>query len=75
MINQHCYSDTAVGIVYRIVFKYLYSAPQHPWANRGAYDTLRTISRSKLGRKVCQPLAFRANERARPGIHFFLFNS
>jgi len=27
-------------VLYCIVFKYLYSAPQQPWANRGAFGSI-----------------------------------
>jgi len=28
-----------INLLYCIVFKYLYSAPQQPWANRGAFGS------------------------------------
>src|SRR6218665_1337582 len=31
-----------------IVFKYLYSAPQQPWANRGAFGSISSKKRDKF---------------------------
>jgi len=34
--------------LYCIVFKYLYSAPQQPWANRGAFGSISSKKRDKF---------------------------
>jgi len=36
LIDQITLTSIWHCLLYCIVFKYLYSAPQHPWANRGA---------------------------------------
>jgi len=36
------------NILYCIVFKYLYSAPQQPWANRGAFGSISSKKRDKF---------------------------
>jgi len=35
--------------LYCIVFKYLYSAPQQPWVNRGAFGSISLSPLSGLG--------------------------
>ena len=35
-------------VLYCIVLKYLYSAPQQPWANRGAFGSISSKKRHKL---------------------------
>ena len=35
-------------LLYCIVFKYLYSAPQQPWANRGAFGSISSKKRDKI---------------------------
>jgi len=35
-------------VLYRIVFRYLYSAPQQPWANRGAFGSISSKKRQVL---------------------------
>ena len=34
--------------IFCIVFKYLYSAPQQPWANRGAFSSISSKKRDKF---------------------------
>jgi len=36
------------NILYCIIFKYLYSAPQHPWSNRGAFASINSKKRDKF---------------------------
>jgi len=38
-LNQEYYC------IYCIVFKYLYSAPQQPWVNRGAFGSISSKKR------------------------------
>jgi len=35
-------------VSYGMVFKYLYSAPQQPWANRGALGSINSKKRDKF---------------------------
>jgi len=35
-------------VLYCIVSKYLYSAPQQPWANRGTFDSISSKKRDKF---------------------------
>src|SRR6218665_115848 len=37
-----------VWLLYCIVFKYLYSAPQQPWPNRGAFGSISSKKRDEL---------------------------
>jgi len=39
---------TQSHLLYCIVFEYLYSAPQQPWANRGAFDSISSKKRDKF---------------------------
>src|SRR6218665_921777 len=43
-----CICKFLFKMLYCIVFKYLYSAPQQPWGNRGAFDSISSKKRQVL---------------------------
>src|SRR6218665_1970115 len=46
--NLQCNVSNMIIVLYCIVFKYLYSAPQQPWTNRGAFGSISSKKRDKF---------------------------